>query len=477
MFRPAAATIADAQRSPAGVRQRDTAYRRVLALADVVAAALALSLGVVLLGDSALQPAMLAALPIVVLLSKVVGLYDRDELLLRKTTLEEAPALFQMATLYTLLTWLLEGFVVAGDLRQRQVVAIWVGLFFFTLVARALARSLARHMVTVERCLLIGDATAYEHMRGKLAGGSGVKAALVGRIPLPGRRGGEENGSMPADGVLGRLEDLPLVIPGQDIHRVIIAPRVADSEGMLDVISTVKALGVKVSVLPRIFEVVGSSVEFDDLHGVPVLGVRRFGLTASSRLMKRVLDILGASLLLALAAPLLLLIAVMVALGSRGPILFRQIRIGRDGQPFWMVKFRTMVNGADDQKAELRALNQANGLFKIADDPRITRIGRLLRRTSLDELPQLWNVLRGEMSLVGPRPLVIEEDGRIEGRHRRRLHLTPGMTGHWQILGSSRIPLHEMVKIDYLYVANWSIWADVKILLRTVPYVLSRRGL
>src|SRR5207244_3359643 len=140
-------------------------------------------------------------------------------------------------------------------------------------------------------------------------------------------------------------------------------------------------------------------------------------------------------------------------------------------------KFRTMEEGADFRKSELLSLNEADGLFKIADDPRITRVGRFLRSTSLDELPQLWNVLRGKMSLVGPRPLVADDDRRVDGWHRRRLQLTPGMTGHWQILGSSRIPLHEMVELDYLYIVNWSLWGDVKLLLRTLPHVLARNGL
>ena len=174
--------------------------------------------------------------------------------------------------------------------------------------------------------------------------------------------------------------------------------------------------------------------------------------------------------------------AVAIALANRllapGPMFFRQHRVGKDGVPFEMIKFRTMVDGAEELRADLEARNEVQGgLFKIAEDPRITKVGRFLRRASLDELPQLINVLRGEMSLVGPRPLVPEEDSRIEGQHRRRLHLKPGMTGQWQISGSSRIPLQEMVTIDYLYAANWSLWGDVKILLRTVPHVLAQRGL
>jgi lipopolysaccharide/colanic/teichoic acid biosynthesis glycosyltransferase len=162
---------------------------------------------------------------------------------------------------------------------------------------------------------------------------------------------------------------------------------------------------------------------------------------------------------------------------SRGPIFFRQVRVGRDGTHFRIFKFRSMVVDSDAQKETLRALNEAgDGLFKLADDPRVTRVGKLLRQTSLDELPQLFNVVRGEMSLVGPRPLVIDEDIHVVGLDRSRLHLTPGMTGPWQILGS-RVPMQEMVGIDYLYVANWSLWLDVKVLVRTVRHVLRRGNL
>ena len=171
------------------------------------------------------------------------------------------------------------------------------------------------------------------------------------------------------------------------------------------------------------------------------------------------------------------LIAVAVRLDSRGPAFFRQTRVGKDGKRFEMLKFRSMVVDADARKEALRHLNETSGLFKIENDPRITRVGRWLRRTSLDELPQLFNVWRGEMSLVGPRPLVVDEDAQVHGLDRHRLHLTPGMTGHWQILGSARIPMDEMVGIDYLYVANWSLWEDVKILLRTIPVVFTSRGM
>jgi lipopolysaccharide/colanic/teichoic acid biosynthesis glycosyltransferase len=189
------------------------------------------------------------------------------------------------------------------------------------------------------------------------------------------------------------------------------------------------------------------------------------------------MDLIGATLGLVVLAPLLAALALAVKVDSRGPVFFRQRRIGRSGSEVHMLKFRSMVAGADAMKDALRGKNEADGLFKIPDDPRITRVGHFLRKTSLDELPQLLNVLNGNMSLVGPRPLVPDEDAMIEGWQRRRLAVKPGMTGLWQIFGSSRIPMNEMVKIDYLYGANWSVWLDFKILLKTVPYVVTRRGL
>ena len=200
------------------------------------------------------------------------------------------------------------------------------------------------------------------------------------------------------------------------------------------------------------------------------------GLSAPARVLKRAFDLLGASLLLILGAPLLLIIAAAIRLEGPGPVFFRQTRVGRGGRPFRIVKFRTMVVGADALKESLRELNEATGLFKIAADPRITRVGGVVRRTCMDELPQLLNVLKGEMSLVGPRPLIPEEDRMIVGWQRARLQTAPGMTGHWQVRGAARIPLEEMVAIDCRYIENWTIWNDLDTLARTIPWVLARRG-
>ncbi len=451
---------------------RDALARRLLVVADLLAAALALIACVTLIGDDQLRLASLGALPVAVFASKVIGLYDRDELLLRKSTLDEAPGLFQLATLYALIVWLLEGVLIDGELGNAQVLGLWATLFIAVVVGRRVARGAARSLLDRERCLVIGDAASSEHVRQKIDGSHRLHASVVARMPFVPQRIEDEQRRRRQWGA----DEVGRVAERYGVHRVILAPGAGESDELLDLTRTAKGLGLKVTVLPRVFEVVGSQVEFDDLEGITVLGVRRFELSRSSLVLKRTLDLTGALLGTIVVSPILAVIAVAIRLDSSGPVFFRQVRIGRDGGEFELLKFRTMEEGADARKPELAALNEADGLFKITNDPRVTRVGRFLRRTSLDELPQLFNVIKAEMSLVGPRPLVAEDDERVEGWHRRRLHLTPGMTGQWQILGSARIPLREMVKIDYLYVANWSLWSDVKILLRTVPYMLARRG-
>jgi exopolysaccharide biosynthesis polyprenyl glycosylphosphotransferase len=456
---------------PATVLTRDARFRRTLALADVVAGAVAI-LAAMAAGGTTPRWTILGGIPLVVLASKLGGLYDRDEHVVRKTTLDEAPALFQTATVCTLVLFLAGDLVVSGGLERGQTVTFWIVLLAGLLCFRAVARWMVIRGTPSERCLVLGDRNAAERINEKFSLSHSMKAELVGRVRMTGDP--RERGEPPE---LGPIGDLDYILRTYAIDRVIIAPSARDSDETLDTIRLVKALGVKVSVLPRLFEVVGSSVEFDDCDGITLLGVRRYGLSKSSFLVKRSFDVVGAASGLLLVAPLFLMTALAIKLTSRGPVFFRQQRIGRAGEQFAMFKFRTMYDGADAHKDSLRELNEARGFFKISNDPRVTTVGRLLRRCQLDELPQLINVLRGEMSLVGPRPLIAEEDSRIEGFNRRRLDVLPGMTGVWQVLGSStRVPLQEMVKVDYIYGANWSLWLDIKILLRTVPLILLRRG-
>jgi len=204
--------------------------------------------------------------------------------------------------------------------------------------------------------------------------------------------------------------------------------------------------------------------------------VREHGLIA--RAVKRSCDVVGAILLVAILSPLWAMIALLIKADSPGPILFRQWRIGQDGRPFAMLKFRTMIDGAEAHKPTLLHLNEAgDGLFKISTDPRVTRFGRWLRATCLDELPQLLHVITGRMSLVGPRPLVPEEDVQITGRDRHRLSMRPGMTGVWQVGGASSIPIHEMVRLDSGYLDDWSLWTDVRLIAETAAHVVMRKGL
>jgi exopolysaccharide biosynthesis polyprenyl glycosylphosphotransferase len=462
-------------RGPAASLRRDALFRRMLLAADVVAIAGAFLL-VTQLSSRPLQLRWLSIVGLALLLigAKLFGLYDRDETLLRKTTLDEVPKLFHLATLCALAAYLGSELIVRGGfLRRPEALVLWLALLAGLVLARAVARSIALYMAPVERCLFIGDERSAKTIRSKLTDHRGIKATMVAQLDLDKAAPWSTDALSP-----GRLAEIRDLARELDVHRAIVAPGSAEGIEMLNLVRTLKAVGVRVSVLPGLLEVVGSSVEFDDLHGVTVMGVRRFELTRSSRGVKRAFDLLGASLGLLAVSPLLAVIAVAIKLDGRGPVFFRQLRVGQHGERFYMLKFRTMVPDAEALKDSLRDRNEAQeGLFKIADDPRVTRVGRFLRKSALDELPQLLNILKGEMSLVGPRPLVVEEDQRVQGWHRRRLELTPGMTGHWQILGPARVPLAEMVAIDYLYVANWSLWKDVKILLRTVPHVLGRRGL
>jgi exopolysaccharide biosynthesis polyprenyl glycosylphosphotransferase len=314
--------------------------------------------------------------------------------------------------------------------------------------------------------------------------GTGADAALVQRkLAAHPEYGLETVGFLAGDeelapGVIGVPSHLTRLVDELEIDRVLLTSAMGDHEQMLDLVRTVRRPDVQVSIVPRYFEIFTSHAILDDVEGMPLVTLPPMRLERSSRLLKRLFDIVVAGAILLLLAPLLALIAVAIRIEDRGPSFYRQPRRGRMASTFSIVKFRTMVVGAEARRENVLHLNEVDGpLFKIKGrDPRVTRIGAFLRRTSLDELPQLWNVLRGEMSLVGPRPFVVYEADQITGWASRRLDMTPGITGLWQVLGRNDIPFDEMVKLDYLYVTNWSLWWDLKLLCQTVPVVLGRRG-
>jgi exopolysaccharide biosynthesis polyprenyl glycosylphosphotransferase len=277
--------------------------------------------------------------------------------------------------------------------------------------------------------------------------------------------------------VLGSLDELEQIAQQYRVRRVIVSSASVKSDSQIEeVLRQCRALQLKFSLLPTLSDALGPAVAVDDVEGVTLLGVNPPWLPRSSRAVKRVIDLLVASVVLIVGLPLAALIALAIKVDSRGPVFFTQRRVGREGRRFKVYKFRTMVANADERRSELLSQSTDPDWLKLDSDPRITRVGRLLRRVSLDELPQLWNVLRGEMSLVGPRPLIEDEDERVQGWARGRLDLTPGLTGYWQVLGRTRIPFEEMVKLDYLYVMNWSLWEDMRLMLRTLPTLVTGRG-
>lgn len=444
--------------------RRDTVFRRLLAVADMLAAVG----GLLVLGmftHKGVPPVTFVAVPLIVLMAKLAGRYDHDELVLRKSTLEEVPSLVILAGGFAL-AWSAVTFLIGANLdpSRAAVVVLWASTSAWLIIGRTSARAMAAALAPPERALVVGDADSRAKVTQALSYDPAARVEIIGYLPLE-----EGDDELPFD-------ELQVAVGTLGVDRVFLIPTHEHTEAALDLVRRTAAIGVKVSIVPRLFEVVGSAVEFDVVGGLTVLGVRRPGLTRSSQMIKRALDIAVSATGLLLMAPLGAVIALAIKLDSPGPVFFRQARVGRDGRSFWMIKFRSMVDGAEQARAELEEFNESVGLFKLTSDPRVTRVGRRLRGLSIDEAPQLINVLLGEMSLVGPRPLVLDEDALVEGWHRDRLLLTPGMTGPWQVLGPPRPPLAEMVKVDYLYAANWSLWNDIKILLRTFRHILGRRG-
>jgi exopolysaccharide biosynthesis polyprenyl glycosylphosphotransferase len=472
------------------IRRRGWLVRRALVAADAIGLTTAFAVAELVLGmhrhsghlDGGIEGLLfVATLPIWVVVAKVYGLYDRDEERTDHSTADDLSGVFHMVTvgawIVAALSWVTG--LVAPD--AAKLVMFWLLAIVLVTILRATARGWCRQQIAyLQNTLIVGAGEVGQLVAHKLLKHPEYGINLVGFVDGSPKARRDDLDHL---AVIGDEEELPSLIGLLDIERVIIAFSNESHEEVLAQIRALSHLDVQIDLVPRLFEVVGPGIGVHSVEGLPLLGLPPMRLSHSSKIIKRAMDLLLASVGLVVLSPLLAVIAVAIKLGSKGPILFQQVRMGSDERTFRILKFRSMAPDADSRKAEVSHLNdhlRPYGdvrMFKIANDPRVTRIGRILRRYSLDELPQLVNVLRGEMSLVGPRPLVLDEDRFVEEWGRRRLDLKPGMTGLWQVLGRSDIPFAEMVKLDYLYVTTWSLGSDIRLILRTLPLVLRRRGI
>jgi len=277
--------------------------------------------------------------------------------------------------------------------------------------------------------------------------------------------------------VLGRVAEAGRVIAQYGIDEVIISPTAKGQKELADLILALRDQAVKIRMVPDVLEMITIRTGIENLRGIPLISLREPAITGLNQVLKRGLDLVGSLAGLVVLAPFMALIALLIKLDSPGPVLFIQERAGQYGKPFRMYKFRTMVHNAEDLLEQLIDLDKLEQpVFKLKGDPRVTQVGRWLRRTSLDELPQLFNVLKGEMSLVGPRPEEVRIVQKYDPWQSQRLLVKPGMTGSMQVSGRADLPLDERVKLEVAYIENYSLWEDIRILLRTMPAVLSGRG-
>ncbi|MFN0071715.1 MAG: sugar transferase [Chloroflexota bacterium] len=355
-------------------------------------------------------------------------------------------------------------------------VYVWAVSSLAVLLGRALVSAIAselhRRGIAVERVLVVGDSHRGRMIMQGLAAQRDRGYQVVGFLS---ESGGSDFGRFRA---LGTIAELKGVVESHNVTQVIVALPPELHAEVLQTLDQCRTRGLTLKVVPDLYEMRLSRVDTDTVWGIPLIGLREVSIQGWNRVVKRAMDVvisLGALLAL---SPILAMIAIVIKLESpNGPVIFRQPRIGKDGIPFTMFKFRSMRPNAAAERSALEAQNEAVGpLFKIRDDPRLTRVGRFIRRFSIDEIPQLLNVLRGDMSLVGPRPPIPSEVAEYEPWHMKRLAVSPGMTGLWQVSGRSELDFDEMVMYDIYYIEHWSLSLDFRIFLRTVPTVLSGGG-
>lgn len=361
--------------------------------------------------------------------------------------------------------------------RQLALAAVaWVSLVTMcALISRRIIRRRSR-AANPERILIVGAGVTGQNL-----------ARRIGEQPHAGRKvvGFVDEDPFPLqpdlDGipVFSSADRMSAAIERVNPDRIILAFTRQSAADVLEDLRCSEARNISISVVPRYHEITPPHAELSEIDGVPLIDIHSAQLSRGASIVKRAFDITLAGGGLLMLSPLLLGIAVAIKATSKGPVFFGQLRTGRGGRTFRIWKFRTMVPDAEAQRMALAHLNDMDSsapLFKMRDDPRITPIGRFLRKYSLDELPQLFNVVNGTMSLVGPRPFVVHEADQMQGWSRRRLDLTPGITGLWQVRGRNEVPYEEMIRLDCMYVANWSPLWDLRLLLETIPRVISGRG-
>ena len=361
-----------------------------------------------------------------------------------------------------------------------RVMLVEVGLLTIGLLALArgveglVIAYLRRRGVGIKRVVIVGAGEIGRTVMRTIVARPDLGYRVVGFVDDNPEKGYTDIGRFKA---LGPLDNLPTILDEERPDEVIITLPWMYHRKIMGIVRECERRGVRPRIVPDLFQMSLTQVNVEDLGGVPLIGVRTVAISKGALLVKRLIDVTVAAVGLVLCAPLFLLIALAIRLDSPGPIIFRQTRVGLRGRHFEMYKFRSMHVGAEEQQDMLADMNEADGpIFKIRDDPRLTRVGRVLRRLSMDELPQLVNVLRGEMSLVGPRPPIPAEVEKYQEWHKKRLEAPPGMTGLWQVSGRSRLSFDEMVLLDIYYIENWSLWLDFKILMRTIPKVLLGEG-
>ena len=452
----------------------DALRRRLLFLADLLCVLTAV--GVMTLVEGTTDPLWsLFTLPGWMVLAKIEGLYDADHPKIWHRTTDEAAAIFHWVTLSAAGTLFF-----MRALPEETVTVEAAGAMYFTALIsafclRAAARALWRGLVTPERALVIGSGQLADQVRRKLALEPGHHLVLGEFSPLAGSSNGQPSGETLAESL--SKADLEYLVAGAEVDRVILAAPELDEATLARVVSACRAAGVKLSVLPPMRAMLGTAVQLSHIAEMPVIEYGTWNTTWSTLVLKRGMDIILSAVGLVLTAPLMVIIAAAIRIDSRGPALFKQLRAGRHGVPFRFLKFRTMCHDAEERISEVVAVEEMKDpMYKLRRDPRVTRVGRFLRRTSLDELPQLFNVLRGDMSLVGPRPEELWLVERYDETQRFRLQMRPGITGPMQVHGRGELTFQERLAVEREYVENYSLKKDLRILLRTAGAIFRADG-